>query len=119
MNHINLFQLTLKSNTKKVFFLGYRISLFDEKGNLIAAIESEGDKKYLSKNEVFDVFITRKTLGLHPGIYYISITVEDYELRKSTTNEKIIREDLIYKSFRLTVKNNNSTEFSPYVKLNI
>ena len=51
------------------------------------------DKKYLSQNEVFDVFITRETLGLHPGNYYISITIEDYELRNSTTNEKIIRED--------------------------
>ena len=112
-------QLTLKSNVKKQFFLGYRITLFDEKGNRIAAIESEGDKKKLSKNEVFNVLIKRNSLGLQPGNYYISITVEDNLLRMSTTNEKVLREDLLYKSFKLTIKDKNKSEFLPYVKLNI
>ena len=109
----------MKSNINKLFYLGYRITLFDEKGNRIAAIESEGDKKKLSKNEIFNVFIKRNALGIYPGTYYISITVEDNLLRRSTTNEKLLREDLLYKSFKLTIKDKKSSEFLPLVELNI
>ena len=112
-------QLTLKSNKNKLYFLGYRITIFDEKGNRIAAIESEGDKKKLSKNEIFNVFIKRNSLGLHPGNYYISITVEDNLLRMTTTNEKVLRQDLLYKSFKLIIRDNMNSKSLPYVQLNI
>ena len=112
-------QITLKSNKNKLYFLGYRITIFDEKGNRIAAIESEGDKKKLSKNEIFNVFIKRNSLGLHPGNYYISITVEDNLLRMTTTNEKVLRQDLLYKSFKLIIRDNMNSKSLPYVQLNI
>ena len=112
-------KISLKSNINKSIILGYRITLFDEKGNRIAAIESEGDKKKLSKNEIFNVFIKRNSLGLQPGTYYISITVENNLLRMTTTNEKVHREDLLYKSFKLIIKDKNNYKSLPYVHLNI
>tara|TARA_B100000212_G_scaffold203597_1_gene153656 strand:- start:986 stop:2275 length:1290 start_codon:yes stop_codon:yes gene_type:complete len=112
-------KISLKSNINKSIILGYRITLFDEKGNRIAAIESEGDKKKLSKNEIFNVFIKRNSLGLQSGTYYISITVENNLLRMTTTNEKVHREDLLYKSFKLIIKDKNNYKSLPYVHLNI
>ena len=112
-------KLTLKSKIDKFYYLCYRISIFDNKGYCVAVLESKGDKKNLTKDEIFDVFIKRDNLSIHSGIYFISITIENYELRKSTHNEKIIREDLLYKSFKLIVEKNTSDKSEPLIELNI
>lgn len=112
-------QMILKSRSKQNLLIGYRIAIFDLKGNCIGVIESEGDKKYLNKNEVFDVFIYRKNLGLKEGNYFLSIAIEKYELRSTTTNPEILREDFLYKSFKLIVKNSTNKKLKPFVELDI
>lgn len=96
-------RLMLRAKEQGTYCLRYLLTFWDAYGKRIGVMENDAHTAYFGLSLLHEVNLRRDTLSLITGTYNVTITVTNVDAAFSTTNEHVIREDVLYKSFALTL----------------
>ena len=109
-------RLMLRAQRAGEYGLRYLLTFWDANGKRMAVIENESDRFIVDaamQETGHDITFTRVTSGLGVGRYHVTVTVTDALAGLSTTNEREIRVDVLYKSFEICVNDEKGGGAAP------
>ena len=109
-------RLMLRAQRAGEYGLRYLLTLWDANGKRMAVIENESDRFAVDaamRDAGHEVRFARVTSGLGVGRYQVTVTVTDTLAGLSTTNEREIRVDVLYKSFEIYVNDEKGGGAAP------
>ncbi|MEP5374423.1 MAG: ATP-binding cassette domain-containing protein [Hyphomicrobiales bacterium] len=108
-------RLQTRSSVVKSARLRYLINFWSESGKRVATSENNSESANLCPSTSHTFSVTIDSSQLSVGSYILSISLFELSDNESAQNEQSTRQDLLYKSFEISVEdlNSNSSNQSP------
>lgn len=116
------FRIKLRAKQRGTQRLRYLLTFWNANGKRTAVMENDDDEVQFDDSLTHEVTVTRTCLGLAAGDYFVTISLKDAQACLATTLESQIRLDVLYRSFKITVKPSafhGHDGFQPIYKLRI
>ncbi|MBN8543786.1 MAG: ABC transporter ATP-binding protein [Alphaproteobacteria bacterium] len=98
------FRIALRAQKPGNYSLRYLLTFWDAYGKRTGVMENYDDNVQFGDALTHEVTVTRAHIGLAAGDYFVTISLKDAQACLATTLESQIRLDVLYRSFKITVK---------------
>ncbi len=116
------FRIILRAQKPGHHSLRYLLTFWDTYGKRTGVMENVDDNVQFGDSLTHEVTVNRAQIGLAAGHYFITISLKDAQACLATTLESQIRLDVLYRSFKITVKSSTFHRhdgFQPIYRLRI